>query len=69
VNAGLGVTVRTPQGLPAPLLSLPDASGLPSLPRTTLSLFERKDMDGNSAAVRLGDVLIASIEGTLGGAI
>jgi DNA-binding transcriptional LysR family regulator len=37
--AGLGVTVRTPLGLPSPLAVLGKSSGLPKLPQIALSLY------------------------------
>jgi DNA-binding transcriptional LysR family regulator len=69
VNAGLGVTVRTPAGLPPHLLPLRSPSVLPSLPNVTLALFNGGQGDPIPAAARLTDVLSASIEYTLGGAI
>jgi DNA-binding transcriptional LysR family regulator len=40
VTAGLGVTVRTPEGLPPQLTTLGGAAGLPVLPTAILSLFD-----------------------------
>src|ERR1700733_6058146 len=37
--AGLGITIRTPLGLPAPLAALDRSSGLPKLPHIELSIF------------------------------
>jgi hypothetical protein len=41
--AGLGVTVRTPLGLPSPLTVLGKSSGLPKLPQIALSLSDAGD--------------------------
>lgn len=57
VAAGLGVTVRTPHGLPPTLSPLdPVAAGLPMLPRLSLSLLSAQG-SGGSAAERLAAVL------------
>jgi DNA-binding transcriptional LysR family regulator len=69
VNAGLGVTVRTPAGLPPHLWTLRSPTPLPSLPNVTLALFNRREGDPSAAALRLSEVLSESIESTLGGAI
>jgi DNA-binding transcriptional LysR family regulator len=69
VNAGLGVTVRTPAGLPPHLSALRSPAVLPLLPDVTLALFNRGEGDPSPAATRLADVLSDSIECTLGGAI
>ncbi|WP_375453272.1 LysR substrate-binding domain-containing protein [uncultured Methylobacterium sp.] len=54
VTAGLGVTARTPHGLPAALSVLDTAlTGLPPLPRLGLVLLSATPPTANPAAVRL----------------
>jgi DNA-binding transcriptional LysR family regulator len=68
VTAGLGITVRTPHGIPAQLATLGAEAGLPPLPEATLALF-----DGGratpAAANRLAELLIDTLEGTIGAAM
>jgi hypothetical protein len=68
VTAGLGVTVRTPEGLPPQLTTLGVAEGLPPLPATTLALFERA-APVTQAAAQLAGLLTETLTTTLGGAI
>jgi DNA-binding transcriptional LysR family regulator len=56
VAAGLGLTVRTPAGLPASLQMLDDAR-LPALPELGLAL-HRVDADPAPATRRLGELLL-----------
>jgi DNA-binding transcriptional LysR family regulator len=68
VAAGLGITVRTPEGLPPRLTMLGEAAGLPALPTTALALFKRKK-PVSPAAARLAEVLTETLTTTLGAAI
>jgi DNA-binding transcriptional LysR family regulator len=68
VAAGLGVTVRTPVGLPPQLTVLDEAVGLPSLPPTALALLQR-GTPTSPAAAQLAEVLIDTLTATLGGSI
>ena len=68
VTAGLGVTVRTPEGLPPQLTTLGEAVGLPPLPPTSLALFERPTQS-SSAAAQLARLLTETLATTLGAAI
>jgi len=68
VTAGLGITVRTPEGLPPQLTTLGETAGLPPLPATSLALFERVD-DTPPAAARLAELLTDTLATTLGAAI
>jgi len=68
VSAGLGVTVRTPHGLPPQLAPLGTEAGLPPLPEVTLSLFEGAGTR-SPAVDRLAEVLIDTLEGTIGAAM
>jgi DNA-binding transcriptional LysR family regulator len=69
VGGGLGITVRTPVGLPSQLRLLGAEAGLPDLPRISLALGVRADGEHNAAASRLTEMLIETIETTLGAAI
>jgi DNA-binding transcriptional LysR family regulator len=69
VTAGLGITVRTPHGLPPQLTTLGAEAGLPALPETTLSLFEGGQTTTTAAADRLAEILIDTLEGTIGAAM
>jgi DNA-binding transcriptional LysR family regulator len=68
VTAGLGITVRTPEGLPPQLTTLGEAAGLPVLPMTVLALFER-DKPVPIAVARLAEILIETLTTTLGAGI
>ncbi len=68
VTAGLGVTVRTPEGLPPQLTVLGEAEGLPPLPSSSLALYERA-AHGSPAAARLAELLTETLTTTLGAAI
>jgi DNA-binding transcriptional LysR family regulator len=68
VTAGLGVTVRTPEGLPPQLTTLGEAVGLPPLPSTSLALFEHPTQ-GSPAAALLAELLTETLATTLGAAI
>ena len=59
-EAGLGVTVRTPFGLPASVASLDARSGLPKLPEAELRLHVA-DAELQPAASRLRDILLDEI--------
>jgi hypothetical protein len=62
-----GITVRTPHGIPPQLTTLGAEAGLPALPETTLSLFESGQT--TSAADRFAEILIDTLEGTIGAAM
>jgi len=68
VAAGLGITVRTPEGLPPQLTILGEAAGLPTLPSTALALLHR-GTPTSPAATQLAEVLIDTLATTLGGSI
>jgi DNA-binding transcriptional LysR family regulator len=68
VSAGLGITVRTPEGLPPQLAVLGEAAGLPPLPATALALFEREPQT-SLAAARLAELLTDTLATTLGAAL
>jgi hypothetical protein len=58
-GAGLGVTLRTTVGLPNTLAVLkPGASGLPTLPKVSLTLCKTK---ADSAVIRLSEILRETI--------
>ncbi|AMO99106.1 bacterial regulatory helix-turn-helix, lysR family protein [Collimonas arenae] len=60
--AGLGLTVRTPIGLPASLRILdPQQAGLPSLPSIGLSLYRAQAMAG-PAVTRLEELLLQAVQ-------
>ncbi|HKU94196.1 MAG TPA: LysR substrate-binding domain-containing protein [Vineibacter sp.] len=62
VEAGLGVTMRTPIGLRSPLIVLGDQDGLPPLPSGTLRLLLHHAEGKQSAAARkLQEILITTI--------
>jgi len=58
--AGLGVTVRTPLGLPSPLAVLGKPSGLPKLPQIALSLYTAQP-EPPQAVARLREILIEEL--------
>ncbi len=61
ISAGLGVTVRTPLGLPASLRPLdPIEAGLPTLPSLTLRL-HRAQPQGVAAVDRLSALLVETL--------
>jgi DNA-binding transcriptional LysR family regulator len=68
VAAGLGITVRTPEGLPPQLTILGEAAGLPALPSTGLSLLQH-GKPTSPAAAQLAEVLMDTLTATLGGSI
>jgi DNA-binding transcriptional LysR family regulator len=68
VAAGLGITVRTPVGLPPQLTTLGETAGLPTLPSTALALLQRSTPT-SPAAAQLAEVLIDTLTATLGGSI
>ncbi|WP_064694483.1 LysR substrate-binding domain-containing protein [Rhizobium aegyptiacum] len=66
--AGLGLTVRTPIGLPAKVRPLaPEAIGLPHLPKLGLVL-HRAEAELQPAGARLGALLLESVHDALRGA-
>jgi DNA-binding transcriptional LysR family regulator len=65
VAAGLGLTVRTALGVPAPLTALDRGSGLPKLPPIRLSLYTR-NADPSQAVVRLRQILLEELGAALG---
>lgn len=67
--AGLGVTIRTPIGLPdkvKPLMA--DEAGLPELPRLGLVL-HRAEAEPGPATARLAELVLQSVRGALGEAL
>ena len=59
--AGLGITVRTPIGLPAKVRMLaPDDSGLPELPKLGLVL-HRAEAEPDAATARLAELVLQSV--------
>ncbi|MDK4732550.1 LysR substrate-binding domain-containing protein [Rhizobium sp. CNPSo 3490] len=65
--AGLGLTIRTPIGLPAKVRALaPEAIGLPELPKLGLVL-HRAEAELQPAAARLGELVLQSVHGALHG--
>lgn len=58
--AGLGVTVRTPLGVPPSLVLLDRSSGLPKLPETCLSLYAAKETL-TPAVARLREILLEEL--------
>ena len=63
--AGLGLTVRTPIGLPASLRIIePQAAGLPVLPQIGLSLYRAQTMAG-PAVNRLEELLLQAVHETI----
>ena len=69
VTAGLGITVRTPHGIPPQLTTLGAEAGLPALPEATLSLFEGEQTTAPAASGRLAEILIETLAGTIGAAM
>jgi len=65
--AGLGITIRTALGLPAPLAVLDRSSGLPKLPPIELSLYTAKT-NSSQAVVRLREILLDELSGAQSGA-
>ncbi|RUM23837.1 LysR family transcriptional regulator [Rhizobium vallis] len=65
--AGLGLTIRTPIGLPAKVRPLtPEAVGLPVLPKLGLVL-HRAEAELQPAAARLAELVLQSVHGALRG--
>ena len=64
VNAGLGVTVRTPVGVPRGLQVVDPGTGLPALPSTELSLLDASD-PGSPLPAELRAQLVESISAAL----
>ncbi|HEX7112497.1 MAG TPA: LysR substrate-binding domain-containing protein [Mizugakiibacter sp.] len=65
VAAGLGVSVRTPLGLPGSVRALASGeAGLPALPTLGLSL-HRAEAQPSAAVARLAALLLQSLEGLL----
>ena len=56
----LGVTVRTPLGLPSPLAVLGKTTGLPKLPQIALSLYTAQ-AEPPQAVARLREILIEEL--------
>jgi DNA-binding transcriptional LysR family regulator len=67
--AGLGITIRTPIGLPSKVRALaPGAAGLPSLPSLGLML-HRAEADPDAATARLASLVLQSVRDALVNAI
>ncbi|MBY5356917.1 LysR family transcriptional regulator [Rhizobium leguminosarum] len=67
--AGLGLTIRTPIGLPAKVRPLaPGTIGLPDLPKLGLVL-HRAEAEPQSAAARLAELVLQSVHGALHGVV
>ncbi|MBY3245202.1 LysR family transcriptional regulator [Rhizobium laguerreae] len=63
--AGLGLTIRTPIGLPAKVRPLaPETIGLPDLPKVGLVL-HRAEAEPQPAAARLAELVLQSVHGAL----
>ncbi|MGO7539505.1 LysR substrate-binding domain-containing protein [Rhizobium ruizarguesonis] len=63
--AGLGLTIRTPIGLPAKVRPLaPGTIGLPDLPKLGLVL-HRAEAEPQPAAARLAELVLQSVQGAL----
>ncbi|MBY5342475.1 LysR family transcriptional regulator [Rhizobium leguminosarum bv. viciae] len=63
--AGLGLTIRTPIGLPAKVRPLaPETIGLPDLPKLGLVL-HRAEAEPQPAAARLAELVLQSVQGAL----
>ncbi|MFF0951286.1 LysR substrate-binding domain-containing protein [Rhizobium leguminosarum] len=63
--AGLGLTIRTPIGLPAKVRPLaPRTIGLPDLPKLGLVL-HRAEAEPQPAAARLAELVLQSVQGAL----
>jgi DNA-binding transcriptional LysR family regulator len=67
VDAGLGISVRTPAGLPPHLSILREASGLPKLPTVMLAMHARAALP--PAGEQLRSVLIESLTASLAAAM
>ncbi|NNG68943.1 LysR family transcriptional regulator [Rhizobium laguerreae] len=67
--AGLGLTIRTPIGLPAKVRPLvPVTIGLPDLPKLGLVL-HRAEAEPQPAAARLAELVLQSVHGALHGVV
>ncbi|MBY5367853.1 LysR substrate-binding domain-containing protein [Rhizobium leguminosarum] len=67
--AGLGLTIRTPIGLPAKVRPLaPGTIGLPDLPKLGLVL-HRAEAEPQPAAARLAELVLQSVHGALHGVV
>ena len=67
VDAGLGISVRTPAGLPSHLSILRETSGLPKLPTVMLAMHASATLP--AAGEELRSVLIESLTASLGAAM
>jgi len=65
--AGLGITIRTPLGLPAKVKPVsPEAAGLPALPSLGLML-HRAEADPDAATARLSSIVLQAAQEALAG--
>jgi DNA-binding transcriptional LysR family regulator len=64
--AGLGITIRTPLGVPAALAVLDRSSGLPKLPSIELSLCAA-EANPPQAVARLREILLDELRGAISG--
>jgi DNA-binding transcriptional LysR family regulator len=67
VDAGLGISVRTPAGIPSHLSVLRESSGLPVLPKVMLAMYASAEM--SPAGEHLRGVLIESLTTSLAAAM
>jgi DNA-binding transcriptional LysR family regulator len=65
VGGSLGITVRTPIGVPSQLSILGEKTGLPKLPAVTLVMKRRSDSEITPAMERLSEMLNETLESTL----
>jgi DNA-binding transcriptional LysR family regulator len=65
VTSGLGITVRTPIGLPSQLTALDADAGLPELPTVAMAIKQRGNGEATPAMTRLSDTMIETLEATL----
>lgn len=68
IVAGMGITVRTPLGLPPQLTTLGETAGLPRLPMVKLALFDR-GAAASLSSVKLKQLMIETLQGSLDAAI
>jgi DNA-binding transcriptional LysR family regulator len=67
VDAGLGISVRTPSGVPSHLSVLRESSGLPALPKMVLSM--HRASGPSRAGEQLREILVESLTNSLAAAM